>query len=108
MRLSFLRGLALAPFLEHDLAAARIAPLARVQRHDAVGAEVTEILAQLAPRHHHPHLLEEAEGERPDRASAVGSVVVAIGEPELALGADGLADLGQLRIARGDGIARPD
>src|SRR5215207_6496330 len=89
--------LALAPFLQHRLASARIALLGHVEHDDSVGSEVAEVLAQFAPRHDHPHLLEEAQGERPDRALAVGAVVVAIAEPDLALGADGLADLGQLR-----------
>src|SRR5215207_8911206 len=77
--------LALAPFLQHRLAAARIALLGHVQHDDAVGAEVAEVLAQFAPRHHHPHLLEEAQGERPDDAFAVRAIVVAIAEPDLAL-----------------------
>src|ERR1044071_4038613 len=62
--------LALAPFLEHRLAAARIALFGHVQHDDAVGAEMPVVLAQLAPRHDHAHLLEEAEGERPDDALA--------------------------------------
>ena len=56
--------------------------------------------AHLAPGDHHPHLVEEAERERPDHALGVRAAGVAIEEAELALVADGLPDRRRDRCLR--------
>src|SRR5436309_7025123 len=79
-----------SPFLQHCLTAARIANVAGGEAGHAIGAEMPEILAHLAPRHHHAHLVEEAERERPDHALRRGAAGIAVEEAELALVADRL------------------
>src|SRR5262249_16347284 len=98
--------LALAPFLEQRLAPARITRGFRGERGDPVDAEIAEIGAQLAPGRDDTHAVEEAERKGPDRAPGLGSAAVAIGDVELALGADRLSDGAELRVARRDGLAR--
>src|SRR5581483_1509798 len=70
---SFRRQAFLAPpLLEESLAPARVARLGKLQRRDAVGAEMAERLAQLAPGDDDTRALEEGEGHGPDRAPRVG------------------------------------
>ena len=62
------------------------------QRGDAIGAEVTKVLAHLAPSRQHAHVIEEAESDRPNLTVGVASFRINIIEHELMLGADGAAD----------------
>jgi len=57
---------------------------------------MAEVLPQFAPGHQHPHLLEEAERERPHHTLADRAIAVGIADRELALGADRLADDGEV------------
>ena len=101
-------ALHLAPFLQQHLAPARIARLDRRQLEDPVGAEMAEALAQLAPRHHHADLVEEAEREGPDHAPGLRPLRPAIGDGQLVLGPDRPAHRGEVDAAAGDRLAGPD
>src|ERR1044071_380582 len=93
-------ALDLAPFLVQHLTPARVARLARLERGDAVGAEMAEPLAQLAPGSDDAGAVEEAEREGPDRPLRLAPVLVAIGKGALALAAARVADRRQLGVAR--------
>src|ERR1700743_3664613 len=54
-----------------------------VRLDDAVGAEAAEVVAQFAPRRKQPHRFEIADGDRPDRALAVATLLVAIAQRDL-------------------------
>src|SRR5690606_26008461 len=56
-----------------------------------VGAEMAEPVAQLAPADDDARFVEEAERQWPDGAPGVAAGKIAIGDGELALGADGAA-----------------
>src|SRR5579872_7500794 len=92
-------SLGLSPFLQQHLAAAGVACLGHGDRDDAVGAEVAKALTLLAPGGDHPGAVEEAEREGPDGPRGLTRVAVAIGDPELALAADGEANGRELVIA---------
>ncbi len=57
------------------------------RRADPGGAEVPEVLAQLAPGGEYPHRIEEGERERPDGSLRRRPRRIAIVDRELALGA---------------------
>src|SRR5215469_11686074 len=59
---------------------------------DAVGAEMAEALAQLAPARQHHDLDVVEHGERLDRPLRTPRLGILIGDPELRLLADGAAD----------------
>jgi hypothetical protein len=80
------------PFPEQRALAPGIASLLQHGFADSVGAEVAKIPPQLAPCNQHPHLLEEGEGKGPDRSLARSARLVAVGQVQLALEADGLAE----------------
>src|SRR5215469_15420185 len=84
------------PFPEQRPAALGVAAFLHPRGRDAVGAEVAEVLAQLAPGHQHPDVLEEAESEGPDGPLALPTGLIRIGEMELALEPDRLAQRAQI------------
>src|SRR5262245_3432969 len=84
--------LARAPFAHKHAPAARIALRGFGQRGDAIGAEVTKVLAHLAPGGQHTHVIEEAESDRPNLPVGVASFRINIIEHELMLGSNGAAD----------------
>src|SRR5215475_7613820 len=87
------------PFLEQREPATRVALRGGLEGSDAIGPEAPIVAAQLAPRHDDARAIEEGERERPDRAPGGVSLVIGIGDLELALGPDGRANGGELRIA---------
>src|SRR5260221_7324070 len=98
----------LAPFFQQLTAAARIARVGEFEADDAVGAEVPDRAAQLAPGRDNADAIEVTERKRPDRAFGLAHLVVAIGDRDLALVADRLADRRQFVLAGRQGLARPD
>src|SRR5215472_5249203 len=100
--------LGLAPFLEERLAAARIAGRGQLQSRDPIGAEMTEIPTQLAPGGNDSCAVEETQGKRPDGASRLLAALIGIGDGELPLVADRLADRRKPSLACRDRRARPD
>src|SRR5579871_3553926 len=101
-------ALGLAPFLQQLAAAARIARPGDVERDNAVGTEMANRAAQLAPRRNNAHAIEIAERERPDRAFGLTHLVVAIADRDLALVAYCLADRRQLVLTRRQRFTRTD
>src|SRR5688572_21975842 len=81
-----------APVLEQDAPALGIALLQRLGLFDPVGAEVAEIAAHLAPGGDHARTVEEGERNRPDYPLGLLALLVAVGDLDLALLADRLAD----------------
>src|SRR6185369_650334 len=96
------------PRLEQSLPAARVTGIRRREAGDAVGAEVAEILPELAPGDDDAYTVEEAERERPDDTLRGRAAPVAIGDLQLALGANGLAHKREVDIVGGQRRARPD
>src|SRR5207244_11255892 len=68
-----------------------------LQRGDALGAEVAEVLAQLAVARDRPALSPEEEPERPDGAGAARSALVDVAETDLPTLAQRGAQTAQLR-----------
>src|SRR5438128_390526 len=69
-------GLAPPPLREQAGARPREALAEGRPLDDAVRAEGAEVAPRLAPGHHHPHALEEREGQGPD--GAMGGATLAI------------------------------
>jgi hypothetical protein len=74
----------------------------------AIGAEMAIVAAQFAPGHHHANTIEERQRKRPHRAACLRPILIDIGDGELALRPDRLADCRQLRVAGSDLHAGPD
>src|ERR1044071_1642166 len=81
------------PFGEQLLPGAWIGLPRDRERGDAIGAEVADGLARLAPAHQHAHAIEEPERERPHRARGLDALEISIRDVELALSADRAPDL---------------
>src|SRR6185312_2818612 len=77
-RLWRLDALALAPLPQQCLPTAGVACVGRDKCRDPVGAEMAEVLAQLAPGDDHLGVVEEAEGKGPDQSLARRRAPVAI------------------------------
>src|SRR6202453_4595280 len=97
-----------APLFQEDRAPAGVAFVGDFERIDPIGAKMAEPFAQFAPSRDHAHAIEKGERERPDRAPGRLRGAVAIGDPELALGADRLANGGDLALPGGDPLAGAD
>ncbi len=97
----------LAPFLQQNRFATRIADVSLVEPRDAVGAEMAVIVAQLAPCDDDAGAVEKAEREGPDRPFARAAAFVLIGNRKLALLADSEANGGEMRIAGDNLISGP-
>jgi len=92
------KALLLVPFLRQDDAASRVAGLQHREVDNAIGAEVTKILAQFAPAHDHTDFIEIAECKGPDAPGRNGAVHVTIGQLHDAFGADRLAHEGEVGL----------
>src|SRR6185437_11152694 len=88
----------LAPLLQHDVPAARRALAGGRRSGDAIEPEVPVIAAQFTPCADHPVLLEKADDERPDDPLGLLAAVVAVGDPQLDLLADGVAQQGRVDL----------
>src|SRR5262245_59385707 len=85
-----------APALEQYAAALGVALLQGLGAFDAVGAEMAEVLAHLAPGGDDAGAVEEGERDRPDDALRLLAFLVAVGDLHFALFADRLADRRQV------------
>src|SRR3982750_2418054 len=80
----WIRAVRGAPLLEQHCARTRIRELRHVDRHDAIGSKVPQVLAQLAPRRDHAQPIEKSQRERPDDARGFLALEVAIADLDLA------------------------
>src|SRR5262249_31478397 len=88
------------PFGEEPAVAGREMLVEHPGFEDAVGAEVTEAVSQLAPGRYHCDIDVVRHRDRPDRAFAAPAFAVEVGDSQLAMPPNGLAHRRQVDADR--------